>query len=91
EISESVIIVLVEGCVNERIEERVGVTQPEEDTLPYWWNVAGAERRDELGEKERDPAKDKHPDEDAHHQSCSFLFLLSPRLAVGLECHRGMA
>ncbi len=52
--------------------------------------MAGAQRGDELGEEERDPAQDKHSDEDAHHQSCSLLFLLSPHLAVGLECDRGM-
>lgn len=90
EIPERVIVVLVEGCVNKRVEEWVGVTQPEKDTLPYWGYVAGAQRRDELGEKERDPAEDEHSDEDAHHESCSFLFLFSPRLTVGLESHRGM-
>lgn len=90
EIPERVIVVLVEGCVNERVEEWVGVTQPKKDTLPYWWYIAGAQRRDEFGEKEGDPAEDEHSDEDAHHQSRSFLFLFSPRLAVGLESHCGV-
>lgn len=49
EIPECVIIVLVKGCVNERVEEGVGVTQPEKYTLPYWRNVAGAQRGDEFG------------------------------------------
>lgn len=62
EIPERVIVVLVEGCVNERVEEWVGVTQPEKDALPYWWYVAGAQWRDELGEKEGDPAEDEHSD-----------------------------
>lgn len=91
EIPESVIIVLVEGCVNERVEEGVGVTQPEEDTLPYRWNVTGAQRSDELSEEERDPAQDEHSDEDTHHQSRSLLLLFSPRLTIGLKCHSGMA
>lgn len=91
EIPESVIIVLVEGCVNERVEKGVGVTQPEEDTLPYRRNVTGAQRSDELSEEERDPAQDEHSDEDAHHQSRSLLLLFSPRLTVGLKCHSGMA
>lgn len=90
EIPEGVIIVLVEGCVNEGVEEGVGVTQPEKDTLPYWRNVAGAQRRDEFGQEEWDPAQDKHSDQDANHQSCALLFLLAPRLAVSLKSHRGM-
>lgn len=91
EVPEGAVVVLVEGCVDEGVEERVGVSEPEEDTLPDRRNVAGAQRDDELGQEERDPAEHEDANQDSHHQCGSPLLLLAPRLALGLKRHGCMA
>ena len=91
QVPQSVVVVLVEGRVDERVEERVGVAQPEEDALPDGRDVTGAEGHDELRDEEGDPAQDEDPDEDAHHEGRLLLLLLAPRVAVCLECNGGVA
>lgn len=90
EIPQGIVVVLIKGGVYERVEEGVGVTQPQEDALPDGWDVAGAQRDDELGDEEGDPAEDEHPNQNAYHQRCLFLLLLPPRVPVRLEGHCGM-
>lgn len=91
EVFQGVVVVLIEGGVYERVKEGVGVPQPQEDALPDWRDVAGAQRDDELGDEEGDPAEDKHADQNAHHQGRLLLLLLTPRVPVGLEGHGGVA
>lgn len=91
EILEGAVVVLVESCVDEGVEEGVGVTEPEEDALPDGGDVAEAERADELCGEEGDPAEREHPNEDAHHQGSSLLLLLPPRVPFGLEGDGGLA
>lgn len=67
QVPQSVVVVLIEGGVDERVEERVGVSQPQEDALPDGRDIAGAQRYDELGDEEGDPAEHKHANKDAHH------------------------
>lgn len=84
-ISKRIVVVLVKGCVNEWVEEWVWVTQPEKDTFPERGDVTWTERNDELSKEKGNPAEHKYTNQDAHHQSRSPLFLLSPRLAIRLE------
>lgn len=67
QVPQSVVVVLIERGVDEWVEEGVGVPQPQEDALPDGRDVAGAQRNDELGDEEGDPAKHEHADQDAHH------------------------
>lgn len=90
EVPQGVVVVLVEGSVYERVEEGVGVAQPQEDALPDGRDVAGAQRHDELGDEEGDPAEDEDADQDAHHQRRLLLLLLAPRVAVRLEGDGGV-
>lgn len=62
EVPEGAVVVLVEGCIDEWVEERVGVSEPKEDALPDRWDVAGAQWNDELGQEEWDPAEHKDSD-----------------------------
>lgn len=91
QVPQSVVVVLIEGGVDERVEEGVGVPQPQEDALPDGRDVAGAQRNDELGDEEGDPAKHEHADQDAHHQRRLLLLLLAPRVPVRLKGHGGVA
>lgn len=91
EVLEGAVIVLVEGRVDEGVEEGVGVAEPQEDALPGGRDVAGAQGAEELGGEEWDPAEREHPDEDAHHEGGALLLLLAPRIPVGLEGDRGAA
>lgn len=91
EVPQGVVVVLVEGSVYERVEEGVGVAQPQEDALPDGRDVAGAQRHDELGDEEGDPAEDEDADQDAHHQRRLLLLLLAPRVAIRLEGDGGVA
>lgn len=88
---ESTAVVPVEGCVDEWVEEGVGITQPQEDALPDGRDVPGAQGTNELRGKEREPAEHKHPDEDAHHEGRPLLLLLPPRVPFCLEGNSGMA
>lgn len=88
---EGAAIVLVEGCVDEGVEEGVRVAKPEEDAFPDGRDIPGAEGADKLGDKEGDPAQHEHPDEDAHHEGCSLFLLLPPRVPVCLEGDSGRA
>lgn len=90
QIPQSVVVVLIKSGVYERIKEGVGVTQPQKNALPDGRNVTGAQRDDELGDEERNPAKDKHANQNAHHQCCLFLLLLSPCVPVCLEGYGGV-
>ena len=67
EVLEGAVVVLVEGRVDQGVEERVGVAEPQEDTLPGGGDVTGAQGADELRGEEGDPAEHKHPNEDTHH------------------------
>lgn len=67
EVLEGAVVVLVEGRVDQGVEERVGVAEPQEDALPGGGDVTGAQGADELRGEEGDPAEHKHPNEDAHH------------------------
>lgn len=49
EVPEGTVVVLVKGCVDEWIKERVGVAEPEEDALPCGWYVPREERGDQFG------------------------------------------
>ena len=89
EVFEGAVVVLVEGRVDERVEEGVGVAEPQEDALPGGGDVAGAQRAEQLGGEEGDPAEREHPDEDAHHERGAPLLLLGPRVPAGLEGGRG--
>lgn len=91
EVPQGVVVVLVEGRVYERVEEGVGVAQPQEDALPDGRDVARAQRHDELGDEEGNPAEDEDADQDAHHQRRLLLLLLAPRVAVRLEGDGGVA
>lgn len=90
-VSESIVIVLVEGRVDERVKKRVWVSQPEKDTFPDRGDITWTQRNDELGKEKRNPAEHEHANQDAHHQSRSPLFLFSPRLAIRLERYSGVA
>lgn len=85
EVPEGAVVVLVEGRVDKRVEERVGVSEPEEDALPDGRDVAGAQRDDELGQEERDPAEHEDANQYSHHERGAAFLLLTPRLALGLE------
>ena len=91
EVLEGAVVVLVEGRVDEGVEEGVGVAKPQEDALPGGGDIAGAQGPEELGGEERDPAEHKHPDEDAHHEGGALLLLLVPRVPIGLEGDCGAA
>lgn len=91
QVLEGVVVVLVEGCVDQRVEEGIGVAQPEEDAFPNGGDIAGAERVEEFCDEEGDPAEHKDPDEDAHHESGPLLLLLPPGVPVSLEGHCGVA
>lgn len=91
EVLEGAVIVLVERCVDERVEEGVGVAEPKEDALPDGGDVVGAERADELRGEEGQPAEREHPDEDAHHQGSFLLLLFPPRVPFCLEGDSGVA
>ncbi len=91
EVPQGVVVVLIKGGVYERVEEGVGVSQPQEDALPDGRDVAGAQRDDELGDEEGNPAKYEHADQNADHQSRLLLLLLAPRVPVRLEGHGGVA
>lgn len=91
QVPQSVVVVLIERGVDERVEEGVGVPQPQEDALPDGRDVAGAQRNDELGDEEGDPAKHEHADQDAHHERRLLLLLLAPRVPVRLKGHGGVA
>lgn len=90
QIPQGVVVVLIKSGVYERVKEGVGVTQPQEDALPDGWNVTGAQRDDELSDEERNPAKDKHANQNAYHQCRLFLLLLSPCVPVCLEGYGGV-
>lgn len=87
EVPQGIVVVLIKSCVYEWIKEGVGVTQPQEDALPNWRDVTGAQRYNELGDEKGDPAKYKHTDQNANHECSSFLFLLAPCVPVCLEGH----
>lgn len=91
QVPQSVVVVLIEGGVDEWVEEGVGVSQPKENALPDCRDVAGAQRDDKLGDEEGDPAEHEHADQDAHHQRRLLLLLLAPRVPVRLEGHGGVA
>lgn len=91
QVPQSVVVVLIEGGVDEWVEEGVGVSQPQEDALPDGRDVAGAQRDDELCDEEGDPAEHEHANQDAHHQRRFLLLLLAPRVPIRLEGHGGMA
>lgn len=91
QVPQGVVVVLIERGVDERVEEGVGVAQPQEDALPDGRDVAGAQRHDELGDEEGDPAKHEHADQDAHHQRRLLLLLFAPRVPVRLESHGGVS
>lgn len=88
---ESTAVAPVERCVDERVEEGVGIAQPQEDALPDGRDVPGAQGTDELRDKEREPAEHKHSDEDAHHEGRLLLLLLPPCVPFCLEGDGGMA
>lgn len=90
QVPQGVVVVLVKSSVYERVEEGVGVSQPQEDALPDGRDVAGAQRDDELGDEEGNPAKHEHADQDADHQRRLFLLLLAPCVPVRLEGHGGV-
>lgn len=87
EAPEGVVVVLVECCVNQRVEERIGVAKPQEDALPDGGQAAGTEGADELRQEEGDPAQHKHANEDAHHHGRPLLLLLPPRVPAHLKGH----
>lgn len=91
EVLEGTVVALVERCVDQGVEEGVGVAEPEEDALPEGGEVTGAEWADELCGEEGDPAEDKHPDEDTHHQGGFLIFLFPPRVPFCLEGDSGVA
>lgn len=90
QVAEGVVVVFVEGRVDKRVEERVGVAEPEENALPYGRDVTRTQRDDQLGQEKRDPTENKDSDQDAHHECCPTLFLLSPRLTICLERNGGV-
>lgn len=90
EVPQSVVVVLIKGGVYEWVEEGVGVAQPQEDALPDGRDVTGAQRHNELGDEEGNPAKNKHADQNADHQCRLFLLLLTPRVPICLEGHGGV-
>lgn len=85
---EGIVVVLVKCCVNQGIEERVGVAKPQEYAFPEGGQVACTEGADELCQEEGDPAQHKHTNEDAHHQGRPLLLLLPPRVPAHRESHR---
>ncbi len=91
EVPQCVVVVLIKGSVYEWVKEGVGVAQPQEDALPDGWDVTGAQRDDELGDKEGNPAKYKHANQNAYHQRRLLLLLLAPCVPVCLEGHSGVA
>lgn len=91
EIPQGIVVVLIKSGVYERVEEGVGVSQPQEDALPDGWDVTGAQWDDELSDEERNPAKYKHANQNAYHKCRLFLLLLAPRVTVCLEGHGGVA
>lgn len=91
QVPQGVVVVLIERGVDERVEEGVGVPQPQEDALPDGRDVAGAQRNDELGDEEGDPAQHEHADQDAHHQRRLLLLLLAPRVPVRLKGDGGVS
>lgn len=91
EVPQGIVVVLIKGGVYEWVEEGVGVAQPQEDALPDGRDVTGAQRDDELGDEEGNPAKYKHADQNAYHEGRLFLLLLAPCVAVCLEGHSGVA
>lgn len=90
EVPEGAVVVLVKGRVDERVKERVGVAEPEEDALPGGWYVPREERCDQLGQEEGDPAEDENADQDSDHQCSTTLLLLPPCLSVCLERYGGV-
>jgi len=91
EAPQGVAVVLVEGRVDQGVEEGVGVSQPQEDGLPEGRGLAGAEGRDQLRDEEGDPAEDEDADQQAHHHGRLLLLLLAPGVPVGLEGGGGVA
>lgn len=91
EVPQGVVVVLIKGGVYEWVKEGVGVAQPQKDALPDGRDVAGAQRDDQLCDKEGNPAKYEHADQNADHQRRLFLLLLTPCVAVRLEGHGGVA
>lgn len=91
EVPQGIVVVFIKSRVYERVEEGVGVAQPQEDALPDGRDVTGAQRHNELGGEEGNPAKYKHTDQNAYHQCCLFLLLLAPCVPICLEGHGGMA
>lgn len=67
EIPQGIVVVLIKSSVYERVEEGVGVSQPQEDALPDGRDVTGAQRDDELSDEERNPTKYKHANQNADH------------------------
>lgn len=82
---EGVAVVLAKCCVNQGVEERIGVAQPQEDAFPDGGQAAGAEGADELCEEEGAPAQHKHAHEDAHHHGRPLLLPLPPRVSTFLK------
>lgn len=67
EIPQGIVVVLIKSSVYERVEEGVGVSQPQEDALPDGRDVTGAQWDDELSDEERNPTKYKHANQNADH------------------------
>lgn len=88
---EGIVVVLIKGCVNQGVEEGIGVPKPQEYAFPDWWQATGTERADELRQEERNPTQHKHADQDPHHHGCPLLLLLPPRVSARLEGHCGSA
>ena len=91
EVPQGIVVVLIKGGVYQWVEEGVGVAQPQEDALPDGWDITGAQRHDELGDEEGNPAKYKDANQNAYHQRSLFFLLLAPSVPIRLEGHGGMA
>lgn len=75
---EGVVVVLIKSCVNQGVEEGIGIPEPQEYAFPDGWQATGTERADELRQEERDPTQRKDADQDPHHHGRSLLLLLPP-------------
>lgn len=82
---EGIVVILIKGSVNQGVEERIGISKPQEYAFPDGWQAAGTERADELRQEEGDPTKHKHANQDPDHHGCPLLLLLPPRVSACLE------
>lgn len=67
QVPQGIVVVLVKGSVYKRVEEGVGVAEPQEDAFPDGRDVTGAKWHDELRNEEGNPAKHEDADQNAHH------------------------